>query len=307
MRAGLFFHLYHLINTQQVKKIILASSSKDESDSDSDSDIETEGTIESDIEEDTQFVLPSTSPELMLIGGGFINLQTYGAYSRDIKTPETSSYPISVEEPQLNPDWFRPELNPQFMTLKDRKLQYQRSLSLSAERKFNRKRQQQRKSYYGVAVRGGKEFYHPYPQLRDKFHHAPSVGVPIPKTLADEMDNLAINSNHRKRIKTFRDSQKLPPQYVEVASIKLREHVIDPDTKMIKGTFGKRLEIRRKKKMKRNSTLKPFPHRKGFILYNSKTNLVAFYEEKTRRLVTYFDVDPDGNQAKDIISNQNIL
>lgn len=57
--------------------------------------------------------------------------------------------------------------------------------------------------------------------------------------------------------------------------------------------------------MKRDSTLKPLPHRKWFLLYNSKTNLVAFYEEKTRILVTY--LTPSRNQIQDIRSNQNIL
>lgn len=57
-------------NTQRVNKIILASSSRDQSDSDSDIDIETEGTVESDIEEDTQFLLPmlpGLSPEVLPI------------------------------------------------------------------------------------------------------------------------------------------------------------------------------------------------------------------------------------------------
>jgi hypothetical protein len=189
--------------------------------------------------------------------------------------------------------------------LKDRKLQHQRSLSLAAERKVNQKRRQQRKSYYGVAVKMGKEFYHPYAQLRDKFHHAPCIGVPIPKTLANEINDLALNANYDRRIKTFRNEQKLPPEYVKISAIKLREHVIDPDIQVIKGTFGKRQEIRRKKLMKRDSTMKALPHRKGFILYNSKTNLVSFYEEKTRKLITY--LMPNRNQIKDIKLNQNIL
>ena len=250
-----------------VNEIILASSSRDESDGDS--DIETEGTVESDIEEDTQFVLPEFPVNLPI--GGFINLQTYATYSRDVKTLETPSPPMFVQ-PKLNPDWFRPEINPQFTTLEDRKLQHQRSLSLAAERKVNQKRRKQKKPYYGVAVKKGKDFYYPYPQLRDKFHHAPCIGVPIPITLENEMDDLAINSNYAKRIQTFRNRQKLPPEYVEVAAIKLREHVIDPDTNVIKGTFGKRQEARRKRALKRDPTLKPLPHRKGFLLYNSKTN-----------------------------------
>lgn len=278
----------YLVNENS--KIILASNSRDESDSDS------------DIEEDTQFVLPEFPVDIPI--GGFINLQTYATYSRDVKTLETPSPPMFVQ-PKLNPDWFRPEINPQFTTLKDRKLQHQRSLSLAAERKVNQKRRKQKKPYYGVAVKMGKEFYHPYPQLRDKFHHAPCIGVPIPITLENEMDDLAINSNYAKRIQTFRNRQKLPPEYVEVAAIKLREHVIDPDTYLLKGTLGKRQEARRKRAMKQDPTLKPLPHRKGFLLYNSKTNLVAFYEEKTRRLVTY--LIPRQKQIQDIQLNQNIL
>lgn len=262
--------------------------------------------MESDIEEDTQFLVPSLpglSPEVLPIGG-FINLRIYGTYSRDGQTLKTPSRPRFVE-PKLNPDWYRPELNPDFTTPEDRKLQQKRSLSLLAERKVNQKHRQQGKPYYGVAVKMGKEFYHPYPQLRDKFHHAPCVGVPIPITLENEMDDLALNSNHARRIKTFRNEQKLPPEYVEVAAIKLREHVIDPDTKVIKGTFGKQREIRSKRERKRGSTRKQFRSRKGFLLYNSKTNVVAFYEEKTRVLVTYLKASD--KQIRDIQSNQNIL
>lgn len=119
------------------------------------------------------------------------------------------------------------------------------------------------------------------------------------------MKSLARNSNYKKRLKAFRNQQQLLPEYVEVAAIRLREHVIDSDTKLIKGTFGKRQEVRRQRKMKLDPTLKPLPHRKGFLLYNSKTNLVSFYEEKTRRLVTYFPPSP--NQINDIKVNHNIL
>lgn len=213
--------------------------------------------------------------------------------------------PVIAVQPTLNPDWFRPEINPQFSTRRDRKLQHQRSLSLVAERKVNQERRKQRKPYYGVAVTMKKEFYHPYPQVRDKFHHARDIGVPIPITLADDFDDLARNNNYRKRLRFFRDKEKLPPEYVEVAAIKLREHVIDPDTQVIRGTFAKRAEARRRRQMKHDPTLRPLPHRKGFILYNKKTKLMSFYDSKTRKLVTYFIADDP--QQDDIIWNHNIL
>lgn len=64
------------------------------------------------------------------------------------------------------------------------------------------------------------------------------------------MPLLASNANYDRRLKTFRDPKKLPPEYVEVAAIKLREHVIDTNTKVIKGTFGLRREAKRKKVMR---------------------------------------------------------
>lgn len=263
--------------------------------------------MEDDVEEDTQFVLPKLpgiSPEVMPIGG-FVNLQAWGNSnpSRDVRTLETS-FPVTPVQPTLNQDWFRPEINPPFATRRDRKLQHQRSLSLVAERKVNEERRKQRKPYYGVGVTMGREFYHPYPQLRDKFHHAPAIGVPIPITLADDLADLVRNNNYRKRLGFFRDKEKLPPEYVEVAAIKLREHVIDPDTQVIKGTFGKRREARRRRQMKHDPTLRPVPHRKGFILYNKKTKLMSFYDSKTRRLVTYFITN--AIQQDDILWNHNI-
>ena len=51
------------------------------------------------------------------------------------------------------------------------------------------------------------------------------------------MKSLALNSNYKKRLKVFRNQQILLPEYVEVAAIKLREHVIDSDTKLIQSTL----------------------------------------------------------------------
>ena len=88
--------------------IILADNSNFETD---ESDIETDGSVESDIEMDTQFLvppLPSESPENLPVGG-FINLQSYSRsqFSRDVQT--SPNVPIGPVEPSLNPDWFRPE------------------------------------------------------------------------------------------------------------------------------------------------------------------------------------------------------
>lgn len=129
----------------------------------SDIDTYTDGIIESDIETDSQFVLPDFAKNPVdLPIGGFINHQQYAAQSpRDVSTLKPPIPPIVVT-PKLNPDWFRPEMNPDFASSQDRRLQHQRSLSLAAERKINKKRRQQNQSYYGVAIKQGKEFYHPY-------------------------------------------------------------------------------------------------------------------------------------------------
>lgn len=234
--------------------------------------------------------------------GGFINL---GAYQRwqSVQTLETPYLPVFIE-PKLDPNWYRPEMNPAFMSIKDRKVQKARSRSIETKRKFNQKQRRRKKPYCGMAIKNRKEFYHPYPQSRDKFHHAPSIGVPTPPPLVNKMGFLSINSNHQKRLATFRNPEELPAEYVEISAIKLREHVIDSDTMILKGTFGKKREAQRKKKMKIDPTLKALPHQKGFLLFNPKTNLVAFYREKDRKLVTYFIANR--NQARDILNNKNV-
>lgn len=66
------------------------------------------------------------------------------------------------------------------------------------------------KPYYDrVRVTMEREFYHLYLKVRDKFHHARDIGVPIPITLADDFDDLARNNNHRKLLRFFRDKEKL--------------------------------------------------------------------------------------------------
>lgn len=84
----------------------------------------------------------------------------------------------------------------------------------------------------------------------------------------------------------------------------LREHVIDPHTKVKKGTFGKKAEKIRDEKIKYNPKVPRRLHKEGYILYNKKTNVAAFYDEN-RRLVTY--LIPNDRQADDIRFNSNLL
>ena len=123
------------------------------------------------------------------------------------------------------------------------------------------------------------------------------------------MDLLTDNRNYLLRLKTFRNKKILPDEYVEVTAIKLREHVIDPDTVIIKGTYGKRREARQLKKIQRNPNnkkLRPFPHRKGYILLNKRTKLMSFYDTSkgNNRLITYFITSK--SQEQDILNNRNV-
>ena len=100
---------------------------------------------------------------------------------------------------------------------------------------------------------------------------------------------------YRKRRKVLRDRNLIFDQDVERVSGYLREHVIDPDTSVIIGTFGGNREKRNPKKNKKL---------KGYILYNDRTRIAAFYDLSNRNLRTFMKVKP--KQRDDIILNNNL-
>ena len=217
--------------------------------------------------------------------------------------------------PDFNPVWLDPDGNPAFHPNDPQKLimlRQARRYSETAEKKHNESLKarflslfrKKDSNYCGIGVKNGLKFYHPYKQLRDKFHHQEVFQAPVPKALKSEMPKLRQNNNHKKRLFIFRDTKKLPSHYIEVLAIQLQTHVINPETDIIRGTLGKNAEARVAERRRAGFKEPARPHQKGFLLYNKKTNIVAFYDQN-RVLVTY--LQPSTKQIDDIELNGNLL
>lgn len=146
-----------------------------------------------------------------------------------------------------------------------------------------------------LLIKDGIRLFATRDQLRDKYHHAPNLGSPIPATLGNgELARLADPSLHRERLETFRNKEVLPEAYVEQYGRDLRSHVLDPDTIMIKGTLGA------------NRQAKGGPPKiEGYYLYNERTGFSSFFDENGRRYRTGFKTNR--GQEIDIQTNGNIM
>lgn len=163
--------------------------------------------------------------------------------------------------------------------------------SIREEDKLNAKR----KARITLIIKDGIRFFAPNDQLRDKYHHAPDLDSPIPGTLGDtELARLADPSLYRERLETFRNREILPEAYVEQYGRDLRFHVLDPDTKIIKGTLG----------ANREANGGP-PKIQGYHLYNDKTGFNAFFDKNRRLYRTGFEANR--SQKIDIKTNSNIM
>ena len=139
--------------------------------------------------------------------------------------------------------------------------------SIQEENKINAQRKKQGKTSITLIIKDGIRLFAANDQLRDKYHHAPNLDSPIPGTLADgELARLADPSLHRERLEILRDREVLPDAYVKQYGRDLRLHVLDPDTKMIEGTFG----------VNREANGGP-PKTEGYHLYNEKTGFNGFF------------------------------
>ena len=163
--------------------------------------------------------------------------------------------------------------------------------SIREEDKLNAKR----KARITLIIKDGIRFFAPNDQLRDKYHHAPDLDSPIPGTLGDtELARLADPSLYRERLETFRNREILPEAYVEQYGRDLRFHVLDPDTKIIKGTLG----------ANREANGGP-PKIQGYHLYNDKTGFNAFFDKNRRLYRTGFEANR--SQKIDIKTNSNMM
>ena len=138
-------------------------------------------------------------------------------------------------------------------------------------------------------------FFVTHDQLRDKFHHAPDLGSPIPETLANgELEHLANPSLYRERLETFRDKKILPDAYIKEYGKRFRLEMLDPDTTICEGTLSARREARG-----------GAPKKADYNLYNKRTGFNGFFDEDGRQYRTGFITSE--KQRNDIKDNGNIM
>ena len=167
--------------------------------------------------------------------------------------------------------------------------------SIDAEKELNAYREKLGKSKVTVIIKDGKRFFATHDQLRDKFHHARALGSPIPKKLRNgELTRLANPNLHQERLRTFRNREILPEAFVSMSGRRLRSHVLDGNTKVIKGTLGANREAR-------GGALKI----EGYHMYNDKTGLNAFFDKSGKVYRTGFITNK--GQKVDLKKNQNIM
>jgi hypothetical protein len=167
--------------------------------------------------------------------------------------------------------------------------------SIEEEDKLNAQRKKDGKATITLIIKDGLRFFAPNDKLRDKFHHAPDLDSPIPETLGEaELARLSKSGLYRKRLETFRNREILPEAYVEQTGRDLRLHALNPDTRIIKGTFGGNREAR-------DGT----PKIQGYHLYNDKTGFNAFFDMNGRQYRT--GMKASNAQQKDLKQNNNFL
>lgn len=182
---------------------------------------------------------------------------------------------------------------------RDSKIFQDRRLSVKTEERFNKRRKSS--DYIGIAIKDGQPFYHAFGQLRDKFYHSwvfpDSLAPEMSKTKLKKVQNIARDGSKRsykRRLKKLRDKNFISDQDIARLNGYLREHVINPDTYVIRGTLGANREQRKPK-------LKKF---EGYHLYNDKTRMDAFYDLNNRNLRTFMSVTE--NDRNDILLNGNL-
>ena len=117
------------------------------------------------------------------------------------------------------------------------------------------------------------------------------------KTKLKKIQNISRNDDkksYKRRLTKLRDKNLISDQNIATLNGYLREHVIDPDTYVIRGTLGAKREQRN-----------PFVKKcEGYHLYNDKTRVVAFYDLNDRNLRTFMAVKQ--RDRTDLLLNGNL-
>ena len=124
-------------------------------------------------------------------------------------------------------------------------------------------------------------------------------------TLAEAISILSIFNSFSKSFASVSFSETEKEKDIEKLSNLLREHAINPETKVYRGTLGKNREIKRDKRRVVQPKLPRLPSIEGYILYNQNTKVASFYDLKNRNVRTFMEVKNE-NDENDILYQHNL-
>lgn len=126
----------------------------------------------------------------------------------------------------------------------------------------------------------------PFEQLGKKFKHVKYFDVPIPEVVGD------INTFQERNAGRMLEKQ-LPRESIYEFGNQIREHVLDPNTQKIWGTFG----------LNREKT-DSIPRTEGYIFFNPKTDIAVVFNGTNNQFITGFKVNK--KQRSEITNNNNL-
>ena len=160
--------------------------------------------------------------------------------------------------------------------------------SVDHEAKVNKNRDGQ--NLVTVIIKDGKNWFAPNKKLRDKFYHAVDLNSPIPETF----DFTYLNKlDYLGKLDYLRNQANLPEIYVQQFGRDLRLHILDPNTKIIPGTWGANFE-----------RITGAPQTQGYHFYNNETGIDAFFLKDGNLFRSVMKLN-DG-QKSDLNNNQNV-
>ena len=159
--------------------------------------------------------------------------------------------------------------------------------SRQAEKELKDKRGKRIKAV--IAQKSDHRYFLDDAKARDKFIHAEDFGVKMPESFDLEH---AKSLSYQDRLKYLRDRTVLPEESVREFQEAMRDHVLEPNTKEIRGTFGANREAR-------DGT----PKTEGTHLYNPITKKDLFFGQGNRLKSGW---KTNQGQSKDIEINHNL-
>ena len=159
--------------------------------------------------------------------------------------------------------------------------------SRQAEKELKDKRGNRIKAV--IAQKSDRRYFLDDAQARDKFIHAQDFGVKIPESF--DLEHVK-SLSYQNRLNYLRDRTVLPEESVREFQEAMRDHVLEPNTKEIRGTFGANREAR-------DST----PKTEGTHLYNPITKNDLFFGQGNRLKSGW---KTNQGQSKDIEINKNL-